>query len=469
MKALLLYTSLVGGPILIILVVLHIGQGMYVSEPIASTVAPEKGVNLPDLTKFLIQMIVILGMARLVGGLFGFLRQPQVMGEIVAGILLGPSLFGAFFPVFSKQVFPDASLNLLSGLSYLGLIIYMFLVGLHVDLQSLLRHRRTALITSHVSIIFPFMLAALAALYLYPKLSGASVPFSHFTLFLGTGMSVTAFPVLARILADCKFLPAKIGTIALVCAAVDDVTSWCILSGLVLLIRAGGMPVGFWMMIFGALAYTVAILVFGWRLFRRVELAYRSQQSLTNGLFSLVIMAVLISACITESLGIHALFGGFLIGVVMPKNDDFIRALSEKIEGFVVPLLLPLFFAFTGLRADIGLLSDSSQWFYCCVLIATAILGKLGGSTLSTRLCGMPWRESFAVGTLMNTRGLMELVVLNVGLDVGVINQTVFTMMIMMALVTTFMTTPILEWMYPAQARGQACVATMVVSVAEND
>jgi Kef-type K+ transport system membrane component KefB len=406
---------------------------------------------MPDLAILLAQVALIVLVARVVGWLFRKVGQPQVMGEMVAGILLGPSLLGWVAPKFSLALFPPGSLGFLNSLSQIGLLLFMFMVGAELNPKILRGRRHTAVVTSHVSIIVPFLLGTLLALYLYPRLSNDSVAFTYFALFVGTAMSITAFPVLARILTERNLIHSHIGAVTIACAAVDDVTAWCILAGVVLLVRSSIATIPLWLTVTGSAVY-VGFMWFGTqRALRRLGANFLKRKSLTQDMMSVILLLVLVSGWVTERLGIHALFGAFLMGVVMPKDQGFVRALREKLEGLTVVLLLPLYFAFTGLRTSIGLLSGADMWFFCGLIIVVAILGKFGGATFSARLSGMPWREAGAVGILMNTRGLMELVVLNIGLDIGVISPALFTMMVLMALVTTFMTTPLLDLVYPAE------------------
>jgi Kef-type K+ transport system membrane component KefB len=456
MKSILLYLLLVGVPAFGVLEIIHAGHGTETSISAGSNMP---GLN-PDgtplhLPLLLVQVAVILVLARAVGLVFRAIKQPQVIGEMVAGILLGPSVLGWISPTCSASLFPPGSLGSLNPLSQIGLVFYMFLVGLRLDRERLRSHRHTAFLTSHTSIVFPFTLGALLALYLYPRLSDGHSTFVAFALFLGTAMSVTAFPVLARILTDLKLLQTPVGTVTMACAAVDDVTAWCILASIVLQVRTMTATTPFWIMPLGVVLYTLTMLVGVRRALGKLDLIAVIEGGLSQNMLALFMILVIASASMTELLGIHALFGAFLMGVITPKDREFVRLLSEKLEGMTVVLLLPLFFAFTGLRTSIGLVSGSGMWFYCGLIIAVAILGKFGGSLLSARLNGLSWREAGAIGVLMNTRGLMELVVLNVGLDVGAISQTVFTMMVLMALVTTFMTTPLLEWIYPAWMRSK--------------
>lgn len=410
-------------------------------------------LNLPLL---LIQIAVILTVSRIIGWIFRKIHQRQVIGEMVAGILLGPSLLGWAAPNLSAALFPPASLGFLSALSQIGLMVFMFLIGLELDSQTLRTRSHAAVVTSHVSIILPFLLGSLLSLYLYPRLSDDSVSFTNFTLFMGTAMSITAFPVLARILTERNLQRTPIGVLTIACAAVDDVTAWCILAGVVLLVRSAEATVPFWLTLLGSVGY-IAIMVFGVsRLMRKFEVLYRKRGAITQDMLAVMLLLVLVSGWTTERLGIHALFGAFLVGAIMPKAHDFIHALLEKLNDFAVVLLLPLFFAFTGLRASIGLLNGGEMWFYFALILAAAVVGKFGGSTLAARVTGTPWREASALGILMNTRGLIELVALNIGYDIGVISPTLFTMLVLMALITTFMTSPLLELVYLRPMRARA-------------
>jgi Kef-type K+ transport system membrane component KefB len=402
-------------------------------------------VHLPTL---LLQIGVILIVARLVGWAFRKIHQPQVVGEMVAGILLGPSLLGWLAPSVSGFLFPPESLGYLSALSQVGLVLFMFLVGLELNPQTLRERGHAALVTSHASIIAPFLLGTLLALYLYPRLSDDSVTFTQFALFVGTALSITAFPVLARILTERKLLRTHLGTVAIACAAVDDVTAWCILAGVVFLVRATQLTTPFWLTLVGLLGY-IGLMVFVIRpLVRRLQESYRRRGLIAQDHLAVIFLVLLGSALATEWVGIHAFFGAFLAGVIMPKDPQFVHALTEKVQDLAVVLLVPLFFAFTGLRASFGLVAGSEMWLYFGLIMAVAIVGKFGGSALAARLTGMPWREAGALGVLMNTRGLVELVVLNIGLDIGVISPALFTMLVLMALVTTFATTPLLHWIY---------------------
>jgi Kef-type K+ transport system membrane component KefB len=404
---------------------------------------------MPNLLVLIAQIGVVLIAARLVGTVFRRLRQPQVVGEMVAGILLGPSLLGWAAPGVFGTLFPPSSLGFLSSLSQIGLLLFMFLVGLALDTHALKTQGRTAVVTSYASIVAPFLLGALLAFYLYPRLSSDSVGFTGFTLFMGAAMSVTAFPVLARILTERDMVRTRVGSLTLACAAVDDVTAWYILAGIVALVRSTEEQFPLWLTLVGSAVYVGAMFLVVRRALERLETSFRTRGELTHDMIALVVLLVLGSAWTTEWLGIHALFGAFLAGTIMPRNPDLMHELAKRFESVTVVLFLPLFFAFTGLRTAIGLVSGVRMWFYCALIILVAVAGKLGGSMLAARATGLPWREAAAIGILMNTRGLMELVILNIGLDIGVISPTLFSMMVVMALVTTFATTPLLEIVYP--------------------
>jgi Kef-type K+ transport system membrane component KefB len=395
------------------------------------------------------QIATILIVARLMGWLFRRLHQPRVIGEMVAGILLGPSLLGWAAPTVSAALFPTESLGSLNSLSQVGLLLFMFLVGLELDLKQLRKMGRVAVVTSQVSIIAPFILGSLLAIYLYPRVSDPSVSFTGFTLFMSIAMSVTAFPVLARILTEQNLLRAKVGALAITCAAVNDVTAWIILAGIIVIVRASELPLPLWMTLAGLGAFVLAMLMIVKPALQRLAALHEKRGNLTHDNLALILLVLLASGWATESLGVHALFGAFLAGVVMPRHHGLSAELGQKLEALTVTLLLPLYFAVTGLRASFLLIADAKMWLYCAIIITLAIIGKLGGSLFAARITGMSWREAAAVGVLMNTRGLVELVILNIGLDLGILSPTLFSIMALMALVTTFMTSPLLRWIYP--------------------
>jgi Kef-type K+ transport system membrane component KefB/nucleotide-binding universal stress UspA family protein len=411
-----------------------------------------------ELLTLFMQIALIVALSRIVGWVFAQFHQPQVMGEMLAGILLGPSVFGWLAGGASRFVFPPGSEQYLNVLSQVGVVFFLFLVGLELDPKLLRSRGHAAVVISHASIIAPFLLGAGLCAYLYPRVFTAHIPFASAALFMGAAMSITAFPVLARILTERNLSKTKIGAVSITCAAVDDVTAWCMLAFVVAVARlqsGGGSFAGaIWTAITSAI-YVAAMFLLVRPLLRRLEVIYDRRGQLSQNIMSIVFLLILLSSYTTEMIGIHALFGAFLMGAIMPKGTDFVRHLGEKLEDFTVVFLLPIFFAFTGLRTRIQLLNDSSLLLDAVLIIFVACLGKFGGSTMAARACGLEWRESAAIGTLMNTRGLMELVILNVGRDLGVITDSVFAMMVIMALVTTALTTPVLHWIYPRRLLGQ--------------
>ncbi|QDE65745.1 MULTISPECIES: cation:proton antiporter domain-containing protein [Myxococcus] len=403
------------------------------------------------LALLILQLIVIIGLSRLIGRGARWLGQPLVIAEVVAGIVLGPSLLGWLAPDVMNGLFPASSMPVLTMLSQVGLVLFMFLIGLELDPQLLKGRGHASVAISHSSIIVPFALGAGAgALWLYKSLSSPEVPFSSFVLFMGVAMSITAFPVLARILTERGLLQSKVGTVAIACAAVDDVTAWCLLAFVVSIVRASSLAQAALTTVM-ALGYIAFMLMVVRPFLARLGARVASREGLTQNVVAGTLVLLLASAGVTELIGIHALFGAFLFGAVIPKEGRLAEALAERLEDVAVVLLLPVFFAFSGLRTQIGLLNTAEDWVTCGVIIVLACLGKFGGSAVAARMTGLRWREASAIGILMNTRGLMELIVLNIGLDLGVISPQLFTMMVLMALVTTFITTPLLKWIYPLE------------------
>jgi Kef-type K+ transport system membrane component KefB len=329
----------------------------------------------------------------------------------------------------------------------------MFLVGLEFAPELLRERKHTVVVISHVSIIVPFVLGTAIAVYLYPRVSDPTVPFRSFALFLGAAMSITAFPVLARILEERGLTRTKMGNTVIAAAAVDDVTAWCILAFVVILARAGD-PAQFVTQLVLVGSYVMAMLFAVRPLLRRL-----GGVKLTETALAAVLVLVLASAATTELLGIHALFGAFLVGAILPREAPLIENLLAHVRGLTSVIFLPLFFAVTGLRTNIGLLTTPVLWLCCALVLVVAIAGKLGGAALSAIAVGFSWPEATAIGVLMNTRGLMEMVVLNIGRDIGVVSPSLFTMGVIMALVTTAMTTPLLQMIpriVPVERRASA-------------
>jgi Kef-type K+ transport system membrane component KefB len=375
---------------------------------------------------------------------------------VIAGILLGPSLLGVISPEALHLLIPSPAGDphgrvaaALKAVSELGVIIYMFLVGLELNAARMARRAHAAVAVSHASIVVPFVLGSVLAIGLYPIFSHDGVPFTSFALFTGVAMAITAFPVLARILTDRGLDKTEIGAIALGCAAADDVSAWCLLA-LVVGVAQADLTNGAWV-IGGAIAF-IAIMVLAVRpLLRRATRAWDNQPGpIPTPAVAFIFVAVLLAALTTEAIGMHAVFGAFLLGAVIPHDCRIAREFTKQLNQIVTVLFLPAFFAYTGMRMQICLISGWESWLWCAAIIVVATLGKFGGTLVAARLTGLSWRDAAVLGTLMNTRGLMELIVLNIGLDLGVIGPTLFAMMVVMALVTTALTAPVLQWLIPA-------------------
>lgn len=398
------------------------------------------------LSVLLLQVVTIILVARIFGMVFRKIGQPAVMGEIVAGIFLGPSFVGMFFPGFSEVLFPAASLTNLQLVSQIGLILFMFVVGMELDLGVLKSKAQNAVVISHASIIIPFSLGMGLSFFIYEDFAPEGVRFVSFALFMGIAMSITAFPVLARILQERNMLGSKLGSLVITCAAADDVTAWCILAIVIAIVKAGS----FWSAIYFILlsvVYVIVMIKVVRPFLEKVAARQADAENISKPIVIMFFLTLVISAYVTEAIGIHALFGAFMAGAVMPENKVFRKLFIEKVEDIALVLLLPLFFVFTGLRTQIGLLNDISLLGVTLIIIALAVLGKFAGSAFAARFVGQSWKDSIAIGALMNTRGLMELVVLNIGYDLGVLSPEIFTMMVIMALATTMMTGPVLNFL----------------------
>lgn len=396
------------------------------------------------LATLLFQILTIIFIARLFGWVCKKIGQPAVIGEIAAGIMLGPSLLGMYFPGFSAVLFPEHSLGNLQFLSQIGLILFMFVVGMELDLKVLKNQAHEAVVISHASIIIPFALGMGLAYFIYNYFAPKGVPFLSFGLFLGISMSITAFPVLARIVQERGIHKTRLGTIVITCAAADDITAWSLLAVVIAIVKAGSF-ISALPTIFMAVGYVYVMLKIVRPFIKRVGDLHSSRENLDKPVVAIFFIVLLLSSYITEVIGIHALFGAFIAGAIMPDNQKFKQIFTEKVEDVALVLLLPLFFVFTGLRTQIGLLNDPYLWMVCGLVILVAVTGKFVGSALAAKFIGQNWRDSLVIGALMNTRGLVELVVLNIGYDLGILTPEIFAMLVIMALVTTFMTAPALN------------------------
>lgn len=396
------------------------------------------------LPVLLLQILVILTVSKLIGIVFKRIGQPAVMGEITAGILLGPSLLGWLFPGAMNFLFAPTSLQGLQMLSQIGLLLFMFIIGLEVDLAVFKSRAIAAVVISHVSIVLPYFLGVWLAWFLYSTYAPANIPFMTYALFMGIAMSITAFPVLARILKERKMTQTPVGSLSLLSAAINDVTGWCLLVVVIAVAKAGSISNALMVLVW-SLIYVLVM----WFLVKPL-LARISAKRFVNGksdirFTGIVFFMLIVSSLTSELIGIHALFGAFLAGVIMPPSVSVRSAFAEKMEDVSVTLLLPLFFAATGLRTEIGVLNEAHLWWLCVAVIVLAVAGKFLGSAIAARLVGQTWKDSWSIGALMNTRGLMELIVLNIGYDLGILTTEIFTILVLMALVTTLMTGPALN------------------------
>jgi K+:H+ antiporter len=438
------YAAMLLTGVAIVLLVSRYGETL-IAPPAAAPVA-SASTTAPAASNVVLHVLLaltaVLVTGRCLGALLRTVGQPPVIGEVLAGILLGPSLLGRLAPAVSVYILPPEVAPFLNVVAQLGVILYMFLVGLELNGELLRGRAHTTVAISHASILAPFVLGCLLALQLYTRFSTSNVSFTSFALFMGVAMSITAFPVLARILSDRGMTRTPLGAVALTCAAADDVTAWCLLALVVGVAQARMQDALI------VIALTLAFIAMMWMAIRPIVerlVARTGSGAPTQNHIALALAGLLLAALATERIGVHAVFGAFLFGAVIPHDSRLAGALKGKLEDLVTILLLPAFFAFTGMRTEIGLMSQPSEWLFCGVIIVVATAGKFGGTIAAARFSGMDWRHSAGLGILMNTRGLMQLIVLSLGLDLGVISPKLFTMMVIMALVTTIATTPVLQ------------------------
>ena len=414
------------------------------------------------LALLLLQIITIILAARLLGWVCKKIRQPTVIGEIAAGILLGPSFAGMYLPGFSAALFPPESLGNLQFLSQIGLILFMFVIGMELDLKVLKNQAQEAVVISHASIVIPFALGMGLAYFIYETFAPQGVQFSSFALFLGIAMSITAFPVLARIVQERGLNKTRLGTMVITCAATDDITAWCLLAAVIAIVKAGSFVSSLYVIALAG-AYVLLMLKVIKPFLKRVGDLHSTPENLSKPVVAIFFVTLILSSYATEVIGIHALFGAFMAGAIMPENVRFRTIFIEKVEDVSLVLLLPLFFVFTGLRTQIGLLNEWYLWKIAGLIILVAVVGKFVGSALAARFVGQNWKDSLTIGALMNTRGLMELVVLNIGYDLGILTPGIFAMMVIMALITTFMTGPALDLINAVFREKPATAATLEV------
>jgi Kef-type K+ transport system membrane component KefB len=409
------------------------------------------------LMHVLLALAVVILVTRAMGAVFRFFHQPPVVGEIIGGIFLGPSILGRVLPDVQAYLLPPDIAPTLGIIAQLGVILFMFLIGLELNLRILRSNGQAMLAISHVSIAFPFLLGAVLALGIYERYATSAVSFTSFALFLGVAMAVTAFPVLARILTDRGLHTTRLGSMAIGVAAVDDVTAWCLLALVVSIVHA---QTGSAFLTMGlTILFIAGILVLLRPLLKRVIPLLESRDRVSEGSIALIFIAVLVSALTTEYIGIHAIFGAFLLGSVIPHDSRVAIGVTHRLEDIVKVMLLPVFFAYTGMRTEFGLLTTVEDWLFCGLIILVATIGKFGGTFVTAKLAGVTTQDAASLGILMNTRGLVELVVLNIGLDLGVISPRLFAMLVIMALITTFATTPVLDVLHRRHSWSMSRIA----------
>lgn len=454
-RNLLLYVGLIVGFGAVIYSVMHLGNDHsslkivdHISKaensPWSQFIETYKNNLNHPLAILLLQIITIMVVVKIFGFLCKKIGQPAVIGEIIAGVFLGPSFIGMYFPEFSEFLFPVQSLSNLQFLSQIGLILFMFVVGMELDLKVLKNRAHEAMVISLSSIVFPFTLGLIFAYFIFESFAPQNVSFLPFGLFIGIAMSITAFPVLARIIQERGLAKSKLGSMIITCAAIDDLTAWCILAAVIAIVKAGYFESSLFTIGLAA-SYVVIMLLIVRPFLKKFGEIYTNKESLSKPIVAIFFITLLISSYCTEVIGIHAIFGAFMAGVIMPSNMNFRNIFIEKVEDVSLVLLLPLFFVFTGLRTQIGLLNDPYLWFICGIIVMLAITGKFLGGALAAKFVGQNWRNSVIIGAFMNIRGLMELVVLNIGYDLGVLSPEIFAMMVIMALLTTFMAGPALD------------------------
>lgn len=454
-KHIYIYIFIVGG--LFLLTALALGKGETMEYGKLVNAKPFADIHFVDVffasfkktlgdpvTRLLIQLLTIVIATRLFGFLFKSMKQPSVIGEILAGIVLGPSLLGLIFPEYLSYVFPSSSMDELHLFSRLGLLLFMFVVGMELNWNQVRTRAHDAIVISHAGIIFPFALGVFSALIIYREFAPDNIRFLPFALFMGIAMSITAFPVLASILRERKMTHTMIGSLTITCAAIDDITAWCVFAAVIAISTAGTYVSAFF-----TLGLTILYIVFMFKVARPLLAKYYNNAAKLNkfGISPLAVsfVVLLLSAFTTKLIGIHSLFGAFMAGVVMPSPGMFRNYVSERTEYVSTILLLPIFFAYSGLRTQIGLLNTTEHWLTFGFILIVAVVGKLAGTGLTARFLGQNWANSLRIGVLMNTRGLMELVVINLGYEMGILSAEIFTMMVLMALVTTYMTGPLLN------------------------
>ncbi len=423
----------------------------------------ENNIRTP-VAMLLLQVIAILFVARIFGWLFMKMKQPSVIGEIVAGIVLGPSVLAHFLPEVSAFLFSPESLGNINILSQIGLILFMFVIGMELDISEVRKKVNETILISHASIVVPFFCGMLVAFWTYPQYASQTTPFVSYALFIGIAMSITAFPVLARIIQEKGLTKSHLGTLSLASAANGDLTAWCLLAVVIAIAQSGTYLGAIYTVLFAALF--LVFMFFVVRPFLNIiGNIYKNKEVITKTIVAFMLLILIISAYITETLGIHALFGAFMAGVIMPANPRFREIMTEKVEDVALSIFLPLFFVSTGLKTQIGLIGTKEEWMICLIIIAVAVVGKVVGTAVASKVAGESWKDSWSLGALMNTRGLMELIILTIGYEMGILPPAIFVMLVLMALVTTMMTGPLLNFIDFCYRKKEATLSRTISAV----
>lgn len=429
-----IFGALIVLPVVAVIVVLVVGTEGGTVRKVAENTHP--------FGRLFLAITVIVVACKLVGMLVALARQPSVVGEITAGVVLGPSLLGGIFPAAEEWLFPDTTRGQLQVLAQVGAVLFVFLAGLELDVSRIKGRGRFAMFVSHSSIALPFLFGVLLALVVHDRFAPDGVGMLPFALFLGVALSITALPVLARILLELGMFHGTVGTLAMTCALIDDVTAWILLA-LVVAVASASSLLGILLTVLLTAAFAGALWLLRPALAR---LANASGPGASGSAFPLLLVAVFLAASLTEGIGVHAVFGAFLLGMALRADSAIVERLRTMIGGLTSALLLPLFFAYAGLGTDVRLLfADGGLWVWALVILAVCVLGKFGGSALTARLMGAPASTAGQIGALLNCRGLTGLVVLEIGRQLGVLSPALFTIMVLVTLVTTAMTVPLVR------------------------
>jgi len=435
-------------PVAALLWILHAGRDLPAAiNPAVQAVDQGPRVSF-QTSLFLTQVIIIIATARLIGSALQKLGQPRVVGEMLAGLILGPSLLGAVAPAAYQWLFPPGMIRPLNALSQTGIVLFMFLIGLELNVREMIRQSRESFVISHASIAVPMFAGSALALFFYHDFAVAGIPFHTFALFLGCAMSITAFPVLARILRDSANKNSGFHSMVLGCAATADVSAWIILAFVISLARGNAMNLAAIGRMMAGITLYLLLMIAVVRPFLKMICCGRGSDkdgsyALPQNQLGIVLLVVLASAVATELLNLHAIFGAFVAGLIMPQDHRVSETIRNRLDDLLSILLLPLFFAYAGLRANVASIATLSNWLACGAIIGVAVVSKIGGCVAAGRATGMSWRGAGAIGVLMNARGLMELVLLTIGLHLGIITPLLFTIMLIMAIATTLMATPL--------------------------